>query len=73
MDNLPEIKKKPEDAHLQINNLSFLFIGRKKLFEHISMEIKKGEIVTFFGEIGSGKSTLIQTYGYSPNVSCRNF
>ncbi|GHT76179.1 bacteriocin cleavage/export ABC transporter [Bacteroidia bacterium] len=46
--------------HLQINHLSFRFIGRKKLFDDISMEIKTGEIVTLFGEIGSGKSTLIQ-------------
>ncbi|MDR0232381.1 MAG: peptidase domain-containing ABC transporter [Dysgonamonadaceae bacterium] len=45
---------------LQIKDLSFRFIGRKKLFEHISMEINQGEIVTLFGEVGSGKSTLIQ-------------
>jgi ATP-binding cassette subfamily B protein len=52
--------KKPEDAHLQIKDLSFRFTGRKKLFEHISIEVKKSEIVTLFGEVGSGKSTLIQ-------------
>jgi len=46
--------------HLQINNISFRFIGRKKLFENISIEINKGEIVTLLGEVGSGKSTLIQ-------------
>lgn len=60
VDKLSKIKEKPENVHLQINDLSFRFIGRKKLFDHISMEVKKGEIVTLFGEVGSGKSTLIQ-------------
>ena len=49
-----------DGIHLQIKNLSFRFIGRKKLFDNISFEINKGEIVTLFGEVGSGKSTLIQ-------------
>ena len=54
------ITKGIETIHLQIKDLSFRFIGRKKLFERISMEINQGEIVTLFGEVGSGKSTLIQ-------------
>ncbi|MDR0864765.1 MAG: ATP-binding cassette domain-containing protein, partial [Candidatus Symbiothrix sp.] len=49
-----------EDIHLQIKDLSFRFIGRKKLFDNISMEVHRGEIITLFGEVGSGKSTLIQ-------------
>jgi ATP-binding cassette subfamily B protein len=49
-----------ENIQLSINDLSFRFPGRKKLFDHISMEIKTGEISTLFGEVGSGKSTLIQ-------------
>ncbi|MDR0546908.1 MAG: peptidase domain-containing ABC transporter [Dysgonamonadaceae bacterium] len=53
-------KEQGKRMYLQINNLSFRFTGRKKLFDNISMEIKTGEIVTLFGEIGSGKSTLIQ-------------
>ncbi|GHT71768.1 hypothetical protein FACS189455_4300 [Bacteroidia bacterium] len=48
------------DLYLQINNLSFRFTGRKKLFESLSMEVRRGEIVSLFGEVGSGKSTLIQ-------------
>ena len=56
------------DIHLQIKDLSFRFIGRKKLFENISLEINRGEIVTLLGEVGSGKSTLIQILQkfYSP-------
>jgi ATP-binding cassette subfamily B protein len=56
------------DACLQIKDLSFRFIGRKKLLENISLEINRGEIVTLLGEVGSGKSTLIQILQkqYSP-------
>ena len=49
-----------EDVNLQIKNLSFRFAGRKRIFENISIEINRGEIVTLLGEIGSGKSTLIR-------------
>ena len=48
------------DVCLQIKDLSFRFIGRKKLFDNISLEVKKGEMIMLFGEVGSGKSTLIQ-------------
>ncbi len=53
-------KENNKNIHLQINQLSFRFIGRKKLFDNISLEVKNGEIITLFGEVGSGKSTLIQ-------------
>jgi ATP-binding cassette subfamily B protein len=53
-------KQKLENIRLEINDLSFRFIGRKKLFDNFSMEVKTGEIVALFGEVGSGKSTLIQ-------------
>jgi ATP-binding cassette subfamily B protein len=48
------------DARLEIKNLSFRFVGRTKLFDDISIQLRRGEIVTLFGEVGSGKSTLIQ-------------
>lgn len=53
-------KSKLSEICLEISNLSFRFVGRKKLFDNISIAVNKGEIVTLFGEIGSGKSTLIQ-------------
>jgi len=58
------------DIHLQIKDLSFRFVGRKKLFDNISIEINRGEIVTLLGEVGSGKSTLIQILQkyYSPEA-----
>jgi ATP-binding cassette subfamily B protein len=49
-----------KDACLQITDLSFRFTGRTKLFENISMDVRMGEIITLLGEVGSGKSTLIQ-------------
>ena len=48
------------DIYLQVKDLSFRFIGRKKLFDNISLEVKKGEMIMLFGEVGSGKSTFIQ-------------
>jgi ATP-binding cassette subfamily B protein len=54
------IEKNIPDFRLQIKQLSFRFIGRKKLFDNISLEINRGEIISLLGEVGSGKSTLIQ-------------
>jgi ATP-binding cassette subfamily B protein len=54
--NLPD----KNGIHLQIKDLSFRFIGRKKLLDEVSLSINQGEIVTLLGEVGSGKSTLIQ-------------
>ncbi|MCL1822069.1 MAG: ABC transporter transmembrane domain-containing protein, partial [Prolixibacteraceae bacterium] len=48
-----------ENISLEIKDLTFRFVGRTKLFDNISLKIEKGEIVTLFGEVGSGKSTLI--------------
>ena len=62
------IKRENIDSSLQIKQLSYRFIGRKRLFDNISMEVNKGEIITLFGEVGTGKSTLIQILQkhYSP-------
>jgi len=45
--------------NIQVDKLNFRFPGKSLLLENLSFEIKKGEIVTFFGEIGCGKSTLL--------------
>ncbi len=50
---------------LKVSNVSFRFPGRKLLLKQINLEAKKGEIITIFGENGTGKSTilkLIQNY-----------
>jgi ABC-type bacteriocin/lantibiotic exporter with double-glycine peptidase domain len=49
-----------EDFRLKIKNLSFRFPGRKQLLNDVSFRVKRGEIISLFGESGCGKSTLIQ-------------
>jgi ATP-binding cassette subfamily B protein len=42
-----------------VEELSFRFPGKKLLLNKISFSVRKGEMVTFFGEVGCGKSTLL--------------
>lgn len=44
---------------LELKNLNFRFAGKSLLLKEISMKFEKGKMVTIFGEIGCGKSTLI--------------
>jgi len=44
---------------VNIENLNFRFPGKSLLLKNINITVKKGEIVTLFGEIGCGKSTLL--------------
>ena len=43
---------------INIENLSFRFIGRKKILENINICLKKGELIALIGESGGGKSTM---------------
>lgn len=45
---------------LETNNLSFRFIGRKRIFENVSLKFDKGTITCIVGESGCGKSTFCQ-------------
>jgi ATP-binding cassette, subfamily C, bacteriocin exporter len=45
---------------LIVNNLSFRFAGRSQLLKNVSLSIGKGEMVALLGEVGSGKSILLQ-------------
>lgn len=42
-----------------LENLNFRFPGKSLLLKGINFSIKRGQIITFFGEIGCGKSTLL--------------
>lgn len=56
-----------EILELTFQNISFRFPGRKQLFQDISFHIRKGEMITLFGENGCGKTTIIniiQRYYY---------
>lgn len=44
---------------LELKDLNFRFPGKSLLLKEISMKFEKGQMVTIFGEIGCGKSTLI--------------
>lgn len=44
---------------LELKDLNFRFPGKSLLLKGISMKFEKGQMVTIFGEIGCGKSTLI--------------
>jgi ATP-binding cassette, subfamily B, bacterial PglK len=45
---------------ISISNLTFSYFGNKdSILEKINLDIKKGEIVGFYGPSGGGKSTLI--------------
>ena len=48
-------------AHvLDVKNLAFRFIGRKRLFSDVSLRFETGTITSIVGESGCGKSTLCQ-------------
>jgi ATP-binding cassette, subfamily C, bacteriocin exporter len=61
----PEYEKQEEAAKLDfksinIKNLTFRFAGRPQLLKDISIKVSKGEVVSIQGEVGSGKSILMQ-------------
>ena len=47
-------------SQVSLDNISFRFVGRKRLFDGISLTFKKGTITSIVGECGCGKSTLCQ-------------
>jgi ATP-binding cassette subfamily B protein len=44
---------------IEIKGLRFRFPGRKPILESVDLSLSKGKIVALFGEVGSGKSTLV--------------
>lgn len=45
---------------LEVKNLAFRFVGRKRLFSNVSISFDVGTITSIVGESGCGKSTLCQ-------------
>ena len=43
----------------EIKNLSFLYSGGKCVLDSVSLNVRKGDIVTILGRNGAGKSTLL--------------
>ncbi len=46
--------------YIETRNLAFRFVGRKRIFEDITLRFKKGSVTCIVGESGCGKSTLCQ-------------
>ncbi len=57
--NNKDIVKINFNEKIEINSVSFNYQKGKKLFEDISLEIKKNSCVAFFGKSGQGKTTII--------------
>lgn len=50
--------KRPKDASVRIENVSYSYDGEKKALDSINVDIKSGQTVAFVGPSGGGKSTL---------------
>ena len=52
----------PEDAPvcIQLKDVGFSYDGRIKVLDHLNITIHSGEIVTFTGRTGAGKSTIFK-------------
>lgn len=48
---------------IKINNLDFTYDDGTEIFKNLSLDIKKGELVSIVGPSGCGKSTLIRLIG----------
>lgn len=44
---------------ITLRNISFRFAGRKSLLENVNLTLKRGELTVLKGEVGSGKSVLL--------------
>lgn len=74
LDRLSEIEDKPNednvdtfyneseiDGDISLNNISFRYLGSDiKVFEDLSLKIKKNKITAIVGSSGSGKTTLLK-------------
>ena len=48
------------DVHIEFDNVSFSYLGKKNNIQNISLSLRKGERLGIIGATGSGKSTFIK-------------
>ena len=51
---------KQTDAHIEFEDVSFSYLGRRNNLEHISFSLPRGGSLGIIGATGSGKSTLVK-------------
>ena len=54
----PHPETPPQDVILSVRDLSFRYTKKRRVLEHISFDIRRGEMVSVVGTNGAGKSTL---------------
>ena len=55
-----EYPSKETDAHIEFENVSFSYLGRRNNLENISFSLPRGGTLGIIGATGSGKSTLVK-------------
>ena len=55
-----EYPSKQTELHIEFEDVSFSYLGRKNNLEHISFALPKGGSLGVIGATGSGKSTLVK-------------
>ncbi|HEM6088511.1 TPA: ABC transporter ATP-binding protein [Streptococcus suis] len=43
-------------------DVSFSYDGKRKILDHVSLQVKKGQTIAFVGATGSGKSSIINVF-----------
>ena len=49
----------PVMGHIEFQNVSFAYPGRKPVLQHLNLQIQSGETIALTGPNGAGKSTLV--------------
>ncbi|HEM6339238.1 TPA: ABC transporter ATP-binding protein [Streptococcus suis] len=53
---------KIENGNIVFENVTFSYDGKRKILDHVSFQVKKGQTIAFVGATGSGKSSIINVF-----------
>jgi len=51
---------KPEPLHIDVNDLTFGYVGREPVLRHLNMQLTNGARCLLIGANGAGKSTILR-------------